>query len=73
MGMCLQTWPSPAIRFRVGSDSGLISRHELSALSVGVLFPIGSCSGVHCSRIQIMWEEQLVDPPIHFITSVIAL
>ena len=30
-----------------GSDLGLIFRHELRVLSVGFLFPIGSCGGVH--------------------------
>ena len=44
--MCHHTWRSPAIHLRVGSDSGLISRHELRALSIGFLFPNGSCSEV---------------------------
>ena len=49
--MCLHTWHSPTIHSRAGSDSMIISRHELGSLLVGFLFPIGSCSGVRCSVI----------------------
>ena len=44
MVMCLQTWRSPAIGFGAGWN-------ELRAVSVGFLFPMGSCSGVLCSVI----------------------
>ena len=34
---------------------------------------IGLCENMFGARMKIMWEEQFVDPPIHYIISVIAL